>query len=274
MVMGVLNVTPDSFSDGGRFVALEAAVQHGMLLHEHGADIVDVGGESTRPGADRTASSDELRRVVPVVEQLARDGVVVSIDTMRSHVAAAAVAAGARIVNDVSGGLADPEMASVVADLGVGMVAMHWRGHSHEMADRAVYDDLVAEVHRELAIRVEELLAAGIAPDSLVVDPGLGFAKTAEQNWTMLGGLSALNTLGCPILVGASRKGFLAQVGTGRPLPPDQREGATTALTVLLAQAAVWGVRVHDVAAARAALGVVETMATHTMATHTTGGES
>lgn len=272
--MGVLNVTPDSFSDGGRFVALEAAVQHGMLLREHGADIVDVGGESTRPGADRTASSDELRRVVPVVEQLARHGVVVSIDTMRSHVAAEAVAAGARIVNDVSGGLADPEMASVVAALGVGMVAMHWRGHSHEMADRAVYDDVVAEVHRELAIRVEELLAAGIAPDSLVVDPGLGFAKTAEQNWTMLGGLSALNTLGCPILVGASRKGFLAQVGTGRPLPPDQREGATTALTVLLAQAAVWGVRVHDVAAARAALGVVETMATHTTATHTTGGES
>lgn len=258
--MGVLNVTPDSFSDGGRFVALEAAVQHGMLLHEQGADIVDVGGESTRPGADRTASTDELHRVVPVVAQLAGHGVVVSIDTMRAHVAAEAVAAGARIVNDVSGGLADPEMAAVVADLGVGMVAMHWRGHSHQMADRAVYDDVVAQVCGELAGRVEQLLAAGIAPDSLVVDPGLGFAKSAEQNWTMLRGLSALQTLGCPILVGASRKGFLANVGTGRPSPPDQREGATTALTVLLAQAGVWGVRVHDVASARAALAVTEKM--------------
>lgn len=260
MVMGVLNVTPDSFSDGGRFVALEAAVHHGMLLHEQGADIVDVGGESTRPGADRTASTDELRRVVPVVAQLARNGVVVSIDTMRSQVAAEAVAAGARIVNDVSGGLADPEMAAVVADVGVGMVAMHWRAHSHQMADRAVYDDVVAQVRSELAGRVEQLLAAGIAPDSLVVDPGLGFAKTAEQNWTMLRGLSALQTLGCPILVGASRKGFLARVGTGQLVPPDQREGATTALTVLLAQVGVWGVRVHDVAAARAALAVTEKM--------------
>lgn len=284
MVMGVLNVTPDSFSDGGRFVAVEAAVEHGLLLHEHGADIVDVGGESTRPGADRTARNDELLRVLPVVAELSRNGVVVSIDTMRARVAAEAVAAGARIVNDVSGGLADPEMAAVVADLGAGMVAMHWRGHSHQMVDRAVYDNVVADVGRELAIRVEELLAAGIAADSLVVDPGLGFAKTAEQNWTMLGGLSALKALGFPILVGASRKGFLAQVGTGRRLPPDQREGATTALTVLLAQAGVWGIRVHDVAAARAALGVVETLAASTVAAstvtasttavETTGGQS
>lgn len=284
LVMGVLNVTPDSFSDGGRFVAVEAAVEHGLLLHEHGADIVDVGGESTRPGADRTARNDELLRVLPVVAELSRNGVVVSIDTMRARVAAEAVAAGARIVNDVSGGLADPEMAAVVADLGAGMVAMHWRGHSHQMVDRAVYDNVVADVGRELAIRVEELLAAGIAADSLVVDPGLGFAKTAEQNWTMLGGLSALKALGFPILVGASRKGFLAQVGTGRRLPPDQREGATTALTVLLAQAGVWGIRVHDVAAARAALGVVETLAASTvaastvtastMAVETTGGQS
>ncbi|UIJ36470.1 dihydropteroate synthase [Allobranchiibius sp. GilTou73] len=258
--MGVVNVTPDSFSDGGRWFAADEAVRHGRDLHAQGADLVDVGGESTRPGARRPDEREELRRVVPVVRQLTADGVRVSVDTMRSRVAARAVEAGASIVNDVSGGLADPEMAATVASLGVGMVAMHWRGHSHEMVDRAVYDDVVADVRRELAARVEALLTAGIARDALVVDPGLGFAKTAEQNWTILRDIAAFEQLGLPVLVGASRKGFLARVGSDAPLPPDRREGATTALTVLLAQAGVWGVRVHDVAAARAALAVLETM--------------
>ncbi|NYJ73466.1 dihydropteroate synthase [Allobranchiibius huperziae] len=260
LVMGVVNVTPDSFSDGGRWFAADAAVRHGRELHEQGADLVDVGGESTRPGARRPDEREELRRVVPVVRQLTADGVRVSIDTMRARVAARAVEAGASIVNDVSGGLADPEMAATVASLGVGMVAMHWRGHSHQMADRAVYDDVVADVRRELGARVEALLSAGIARDALVIDPGLGFAKTAEQNWTILRDIAAFEKLGLPVLVGASRKGFLARVGSDAPLPPDRREGATTALTVLLAQAGVWGVRVHDVAAARAALAVLETM--------------
>ncbi|MBO1766082.1 dihydropteroate synthase [Allobranchiibius sp. GilTou38] len=258
--MGVVNVTPDSFSDGGRWFAADAAVRHGRELHEQGADLVDVGGESTRPGARRPDEREELRRVVPVVRQLTADGVRVSIDTMRAGVAARAVEAGASIVNDVSGGLADPEMAATVASLGVGMVAMHWRGHSHQMADRAVYDDVVADVHRELGARVEALLSAGIARDALVIDPGLGFAKTAEQNWTILRDIAAFEELRLPVLVGASRKGFLGRVGSDAPLPPDRREGATTALTVLLAQAGVWGVRVHDVAAARAALAVLETM--------------
>ncbi|MBO1753701.1 dihydropteroate synthase [Allobranchiibius sp. CTAmp26] len=258
--MGVVNVTPDSFSDGGRWFAADEAVRHGRELHEQGADLVDVGGESTRPGARRPDEREELRRVVPVVRQLTADGVRVSIDTMRARVAARAVEAGAVIVNDVSGGLADPEMAATVAALRVGMVAMHWRGHSHQMADRAVYDDVVADVRRELGDRVDALLSAGIARDALVIDPGLGFAKTAEQNWTVLRDIAAFEQLGLPVLVGASRKGFLARVGSDAPLPPDRREGATTALTVLLAQAGVWGVRVHDVAAARAALAVVETM--------------
>ncbi|WP_307864501.1 dihydropteroate synthase [Allobranchiibius sp. CTAmp26] len=260
LVMGVVNVTPDSFSDGGRWFAADEAVRHGRELHEQGADLVDVGGESTRPGARRPDEREELRRVVPVVRQLTADGVRVSIDTMRARVAARAVEAGAVIVNDVSGGLADPEMAATVAALRVGMVAMHWRGHSHQMADRAVYDDVVADVRRELGDRVDALLSAGIARDALVIDPGLGFAKTAEQNWTVLRDIAAFEQLGLPVLVGASRKGFLARVGSDAPLPPDRREGATTALTVLLAQAGVWGVRVHDVAAARAALAVVETM--------------
>ncbi|XAS78272.1 dihydropteroate synthase [Dermatophilaceae bacterium Sec6.4] len=259
--MGVLNVTPDSFSDGGKWLGVQDAVRHGLELRDQGADIVDVGGESTRPGAARTDHAQELARVVPVVRQLTEHGVVVSIDTMRSEVAAAAVGVGASIVNDVSGGLADPLMAGLVADLGVAMVAMHWRGHSHDMVNRATYDDVVSEVCAELADRVAALVGAGIARDALVLDPGLGFAKTAAQNWTVLRGLSQLQSLGLPVLVGASRKGFLAHLGPLTPVPADRREGATTALTVMLAQSGVWGVRVHDVLAARTALGVLETMA-------------
>lgn len=271
--MGVLNVTPDSFSDGGKWLGVQDAVRHGLELRDQGADIVDVGGESTRPGASRTDHAQELARVVPVVRQLTEHGVVVSIDTMRSQVAAAAVEVGASIVNDVSGGLADPLMAGLVADLGVAMVAMHWRGHSHDMTDRATYDDVVSDVRAELADRVAALVGAGIARDALVLDPGLGFAKTAAQNWTVLRGLSQLQSLGLPILVGASRKGFLAHLGALTPVPADRREGATTALTVMLAQSGVWGVRVHDVLAARTALGVLQTMAAAAPSRANTMGE-
>lgn len=259
--MGVVNVTPDSFSDGGRWLAPDSAIQHGLELHEQGADIIDIGGESTRPGAQRPDESEELSRVLPVVRELAARGVCCSIDTMRAGVAARAVEAGAQLVNDVSGGLADLRMAATVVDLQVPMIAMHWRGHSHDMADRAVYDDVVVDVCRELGDRARDLLDAGLDPDSLVLDPGLGFAKTADQNWAILRQLEDVKGLGLPILIGASRKAFLAQVGSREPLPPERREGATTALTVLVAQAGVWGVRVHDVQSARTALAVTERMA-------------
>lgn len=266
LLMGVVNVTPDSFSDGGRWLDADAAVRHGLQLLEDGADLLDVGGESTRPGATRPPLQDELDRVVPVVGALSRAGAAVSVDTMRAEVAARAVDAGACLVNDVSGGVADPGMAGVVAALQVPFVAMHWRGHSHDMDTRAVYDDVVAQVCDELRIRAEALLEAGIAPDRLVLDPGLGFAKTAEHNWTLLAHLDAIRTLGFPVLVGTSRKRFLSSIGaapagtTGDPeptVPPQQRDAATAATTVLLAQQHVWGVRVHEVRSSRAAVEVV-----------------
>ncbi|WP_145229535.1 dihydropteroate synthase [Rudaeicoccus suwonensis] len=258
--MGVVNVTPDSFSDGGRFFDANAAISHGRELLDHGADIVDVGGESTRPGAARPSVDEELRRVIPVVHGLAAAGAWVSIDTMRAPVARAAVEAGARIVNDVSGGLADPQMADVVARTGVGFVAMHWRGHSHDMQTRAVYDDVVADVCRELSARVDALLAAGVPREAIAVDPGLGFAKTAEQNWALLQHLEDVKALGLPVLVGASRKSFLARVGRADDatvVPADQRDSATAAISVVLAQAGVWAVRVHDVFSTVVACDVV-----------------
>lgn len=260
LVMGVVNVTPDSFSDGGRFFDVDAAIAHGRELLDHGADIVDVGGESTRPGAARPTVDEELRRVIPVVQGLAAAGAWVSIDTMRASVARAAVEAGARIVNDVSGGLADPRMADVVAKTGAGFVAMHWRGHSHDMQTRAVYDDVVADVCRELTARVDALLAAGVQRSAIAVDPGLGFAKTAEQNWALLQHLADLKALGFPVLVGASRKSFLARVGRADDatvVPADQRDSATAAISVVLAQADVWAVRVHDVFSTVVACDVV-----------------
>ncbi|TWE09950.1 dihydropteroate synthase [Rudaeicoccus suwonensis] len=260
LVMGVVNVTPDSFSDGGRFFDANAAISHGRELLDHGADIVDVGGESTRPGAARPSVDEELRRVIPVVHGLAAAGAWVSIDTMRAPVARAAVEAGARIVNDVSGGLADPQMADVVARTGVGFVAMHWRGHSHDMQTRAVYDDVVADVCRELSARVDALLAAGVPREAIAVDPGLGFAKTAEQNWALLQHLEDVKALGLPVLVGASRKSFLARVGRADDatvVPADQRDSATAAISVVLAQAGVWAVRVHDVFSTVVACDVV-----------------
>ncbi len=249
LVMAVLNVTPDSFSDGGRYADVPAAVSHGMALRAAGADLVDVGGESTRPGAERIEPAEELRRVLPVVRALSEAGVSVSIDTTRAVVAGQAVAAGAVLVNDVSGGQADPAMAATVGDLAVPWVLMHWRGHSRRMQDLAVYDDVVADVCIELGRCVDAALTAGVRPEALVLDPGLGFAKSAEHNWTLLQQLDRLAGLGFPLLVGASRKQFLGRLlaepdGTLRPA--DGREDATTAITALCANAGIWGVRVHD----------------------------
>ncbi|HEX3220997.1 MAG TPA: dihydropteroate synthase [Nocardioides sp.] len=260
LLMGVVNVTPDSFSDGGRWDTPDAAVAHGRDLLTDGADILDIGGESTRPGATRPLVADELGRVVPVVRALAADGATVSVDTMRAEVAEQALAAGATIVNDVSGGLADPRILRVVAAAGATYVCMHWRGHSDHMQDLASYDGpggVVAAVRDELTARVEAARAAGVRDEQIVLDPGLGFAKGAAHNWTLLSGLSVLQSLGFPVLVGASRKSFLGRLlaaDDGTPRPVDQREDATTALTVLLAQRRVWGLRVHDVRAARDAL--------------------
>jgi len=266
VVMGVVNVTPDSFSDGGEWFEPQAAVDHGRLLMAQGADIIDVGGESTRPGAERPSVQEELRRVLPLIEVIAAEGATVSVDTMRAVVASRALAAGASIVNDVSGGLADPDMVRVVAQAGVPFVAMHWRGHSVEMQGRAVYDDVVAEVCAQLAARRDALLAAGIAPGGLVLDPGLGFAKLAEHNWSILARLDVLQRLGHPVLVGASRKSFLGRLGVpegGVPRPPAERDAATAATSVIASLAGVWGVRVHDVPATRDALAVVSAVREH-----------
>lgn len=258
LVMGILNVTTDSFSDGGEFIAVDAAVRHGLDLHAEGADIVDVGGESTRPGAARVDPQAELDRVLPVIGQLSEAGVAVSIDTMRAEVAVAAVAAGAVLVNDVSGGLADPDMLPAVAGLDVGYVAMHWRGHSDRMADLAHYTDVVADVRAELADRLEAAVAAGIDADRVVLDPGLGFAKTAAHNWALLQHLDELAALGRPLLVGASRKRFLGELlaGPDGPRPPKERDDAGVAITTLLAAGGIWGVRTHTVRPHRDAIAV------------------
>ena len=213
LVMGVVNVTPDSFSDGGQWFEPDAAIAHGRELLDQGADILDVGGESTRPGADRPSLEEELRRVLPVVRELAGHGAVVSVDTMRAEVAARAVEAGAAVINDVSGGLADPEMAAVAASAGVPFIAMHWRGHSRDMQDKAVYADVAAEVCVELSVRVDELQAQGIARENLVLDPGFGFSKLASHNWSLLRHLDQVVGLGLPVLVGTSRKTFLGRLG-------------------------------------------------------------
>ena len=252
LVMGVVNVTPDSFSDGGRFLDPDTAVEHGLLLAAQGADLVDVGGESTRPGAARPPLEEELARVVPVVRRLAADGVLVSVDTMRSQVARAAVEAGAALVNDVSGGRADPEMLPTVARLGTPYVLMHWRAHSDEMAERTQYDDVVADVCRELAAGLEAAEAAGVDRARIVLDPGIGFSKTGEQNWEVLAGLDRLHELGRPLLVATSRKRFLGTLladEDGEPRPPRERDDATAATSALAAAAGAWCVRVHSVPA-------------------------
>lgn len=250
LVMGVVNVTPDSFSDGGQWFDEDAAIRHGLELVRQGADIVDVGGESTRPGAARVSLEEELARVTPVIAALTREGVTVSVDTMRAEVAQAAVEVGAKLVNDVSGGLADPAMPRVVAAARVPYVVMHWRGHSHDMESRAVYSDVVTEVREELAKRVDLVLTEGVAPEQIVLDPGLGFAKNAEHNWKVLAGLGKLAELGYPLLIGASRKRFLGRLlagPDGHPRPFHKCDDATTAVTALAAAAGAWCVRVHHV---------------------------
>lgn len=260
VVLGVLNVTPDSFSDGGRYLDRDDAVAHGVEMFRRGADLVDVGGESTRPGAARVDAATELARVLPVITELVAAGVAVSVDTTRARVAAGALAAGAAAVNDVSGGLADLDMAAVVAGAGVPWVLMHWRGPSRTMDTLARYHDVVAEVRAELLARVDAAVAAGVAAEVLVIDPGLGFAKTAEHNWTLLRALPELVSTGLPVLVGASRKRFLGALLAGpggQQRPPDGREDATAAVTALAAAAGVWGVRVHEVGPSLDAAAVV-----------------
>jgi dihydropteroate synthase len=259
--MGVVNVTPDSFSDGGQWLGAADAIERGLELSAQGADIVDVGGESTRPGAQRIPADEELRRVKPVITELVKAGVVVSVDTMRAQVAEWAVEAGVSLVNDVSGGLADPYMPRLVAKAGVPYVLMHWRGHSHDMSSRAVYADVVREVHEELARRVEAVIAEGVDPALIVLDPGLGFSKNPApfgpdaHNWQLLARLGELSKIGgrtFPVIVGASRKRHLSRLfdAPGNPPRPfTENDAATAAVTAIAAAAGVWCVRVHQVPA-------------------------
>ncbi|MFE1783893.1 dihydropteroate synthase [Streptomyces sp. NPDC059506] len=249
-VMGVVNVTPDSFSDGGRWFDTSAAIKRGLDLAAAGADFVDVGGESTRPGAARVDEAEELRRVVPVVRELAAAGIPVSVDTMRASVAERAVEAGAAILNDVSGGLADPAMVPVAAAARVPFVVMHWRGFSEDMNSRAVYRDTVGEVVAELRQRMDAVVDGGVDPERIIVDPGLGFAKEAEHDLALLAHLAELRALGRPVLVAASRKRFLGRVlaGPGQAPPPAlERDAATAAVSAIAAREGAWAVRVHDV---------------------------
>jgi dihydropteroate synthase len=260
LVMGVVNVTPDSFSDGGEWFASGDAIRHGLDLIAEGADIIDVGGESTRPGAARPDIAEELRRVLPVVTELAAAGICVSIDSMRPAVVAEAITAGAQLVNDVSGGRAEPAMLSLVAQAGVPYVCMHWRGHSEDMQNKAHYTDVVTDVLAELREQVAAALAAGIGADRLIIDPGFGFAKTGEHNWQLLQRFDELAALGLPILAGVSRKTFLGTLladPDGTPRPPRERDDASAALTTVLAMHRIWGVRVHTVRANRDAVAVV-----------------
>ena len=241
LVMGILNVTPDSFSDGGEFLDPKKAIARGMEMIEEGATIIDVGGESTKPGAERVTLDEELTRVIPVIHALAKSGAKVSVDTMRAETAAMAVAAGASIINDVSGGLADPAMHATAAALKVQYICMHWRGQSKDMDSLAVYENVVTDVINEMTKQIAAALLAGIEPTKLVIDPGLGFAKNAEQNWEILRNIDKFKEFGFPILVGGSRKRFLS----GND--PLQRESSSVALTTWLATKHIWGVRTHSV---------------------------
>jgi len=241
IVMGILNVTPDSFADGGRHNDFEAAVNRGHEMMAEGVDIIDIGGESTKPGVDRVSEEVELTRVIPVIRELAKAGARISIDTMRASTAKAAIKAGAQIINDVSGGLADPEMLPIAVELGAPYIAMHWRGHSKDMNSRAVYRDVVTDVISELQERISAALDAGIAKNNLIIDPGIGFAKDAHHNWKIIDSIDEFVALGYPVLIGASRKRFLGGDN------PDEREAATIELTKRLSTSGIWGVRVHSV---------------------------
>jgi dihydropteroate synthase len=265
LVMGVLNVTPDSFSDGGRYLDSAVAVAHGRALVADGADLVDVGGESTRPGATRPSPEEELDRVLPVVRALAVAGVLVSVDTMRASVASAAVEAGAVLVNDVSGGLADEAMLSTVAALDAPYVLMHWRAHSTQMQRFTDYGDVVADVSAELRERLDAAERAGMRPERIAVDPGIGFSKTADQNWDVLAGMERLHELGHPVLIATSRKRFLGALladAAGELRPTDLREDGTTATSTLAAAAGAWCIRTHTVRATLDAVKVAQRWAT------------
>ena len=263
LVMGVLNLTPDSFSDGGRFNDPTIATNHALQMIEDGADIIDIGGESTRPGSDRITVKEELDRVLPVISALANSGVAISIDTMRAEVARAAIDAGACVINDVSGGKSDPEMLSYVSTLTVPYILMHWRGPSNIMNTLTDYNDVVADVTREVSNQVDVAVAAGIARERIAIDPGIGFAKTVDQNWPILKHLDVLEGLGLPILMGASRKKFLGELlaKDGVARDSDERESATTAISTLMAARGLWAVRVHDVKPTRDAIAVVDRIA-------------
>jgi len=259
LVMGILNVTPDSFADGGRHFTFEDAINRAKEMIAEGVDIIDVGGESTRPGAARVGFEEERDRTIPVINELKALGATISIDTTRSAIASLAIAAGATYVNDVSGGNADPEMAKVIAqNSGVQYIAMHSRGNSKEMQSLAVYKDVVREVRNELEERITDLTKAGVNPDQIIVDPGIGFAKTAEHNWTLLGNIDRISLLGFPVLIGVSRKRFLGElIGADSP---DDREAATIAITTEMARIGVWGVRTHSVKPHVDAIKVVEAL--------------
>jgi dihydropteroate synthase len=263
LVMGVLNVTPDSFSDGGRFSNTQIAISHALQMIEDGADIIDIGGESTRPGSDRISVQEELDRVLPVISALAGTGVAISIDTMRTEVARAAVDAGACMVNDVSGGKADPDMLGYVATLNTPYILMHWRGPSNIMNTLTDYNDVVADVTAEISKQVEVAVSAGIARNRIAIDPGIGFAKTVDQNWPILKHLDVLEELGLPILMGASRKKFLGELlaKDGVARDSDERESATAAISTLMAARGLWAVRVHDVKSSSDAIAVVDRIA-------------
>ena len=241
LIMGILNVTPDSFADGGRHNEFDAAVARGLEMIAEGVDIIDIGGESTRPGADRVSEVEEIERTIPVITELAKHGARISIDTMRASTAEAAVKAGASIINDVSGGLADPHMLQTAARLQVTYIAMHWRGQSKDMNSKAIYNDVVADVISELQARITAALDAGINASNLIIDPGLGFAKEAHHNWEIIDSIAKFVAMGYPVLVGGSRKRFLGGDS------PDEREQATIELTKQLATTGVWAVRVHSV---------------------------
>jgi len=241
LVMGILNLTPDSFADGGRHNSFDAGVARGLEMIAEGVDIIDIGGESTRPGADRISAEEEQSRVMPVIAELSKHGAKISIDTMRADTAEKAVQAGASIINDVSGGLSDPAMFATVKKLGVPYILMHWRGDSKEMNSRAIYTDVVNDVISEINSQIDAALDAGISKSQLIIDPGLGFAKDAEHNWEILRNLKQFTSMGYPVLIGASRKRFLGGDN------PDEREAATIELTKTLVPQGIWGVRVHSV---------------------------
>jgi dihydropteroate synthase len=257
LVLGILNVTLDSFADGGKFLDTKDAITQARKLTAEGADIIDVGGESTRPGAERVTEEEELKRVIPVITEIVKDGAIVSIDTTRAEVAKQAIAAGAVYVNDVSGGQADEKMAALIAaNPKVQYIVMHWRGESKDMQSKAVYKDVVKEVKDELDERVTELLKAGVQEEQIILDPGIGFAKEPEHNWEILKNIERFQLLGYPLLIGASRKRFLGELVNAKET--DDREAASIALTAELARLNIWGVRTHSVKPHRDAIAVID----------------